>query len=191
MREQRICSIPECDRPSRKRGWCGRHYDRWWRHGDPLVVRLVVGDYERRFWERVQKTETDWLWTGRTSDYGYGLLDMGGKPVEAHRFAYELLVGPIPDGLTIDHVKANGCTSRACVKAIADEFGPAHLEPVTQGENVLRGVGFAAVNARKTHCVNGHEFTEINTYIRPNGWRDCLTCKRARQAAWEQRRRSA
>jgi hypothetical protein len=56
----------------------------------------------------------------------------------AHRVAYELLVGPIPEGLTLDHVRDRGCTSTACVKAIADERGPAHLEPVTMEENVRR-----------------------------------------------------
>ncbi|NVI88675.1 HNH endonuclease [Actinomadura sp. BRA 177] len=95
---------------------------------------------------------------------------MGGKNVLAHRWAYQEFVEEIPDGLTIDHVKAWGCTSRACVR-------PDHLQPVTNGENVLRGTAPTAINARKTHCVNGHEFTPENTRV-CQGKRNCRTCGR-------------
>lgn len=141
---------------------------------------------EERFWPKVHKTDTCWLWIGRTNR-GYGIFDVGSTPmhgVMAHRFAYELLVGPISDGLTIDHVKANGCTSTACVKAIADEYGPAHLEPVTMRENLMRGTGWPAKKVAQTHCYRGHEFTEANTmYVpsRPTS-RRCRQCKRDYQA---------
>jgi len=101
---------------------------RWLRNGDPLDSgKYIVGDDERRFWSYVEKTETCWLWTGHLTDDGYGRLGINGQLVLAHRFAYELLVGPIPEGLHLDHL----CRVRHCVK-------PDDLEPVTPAENVRR-----------------------------------------------------
>jgi len=94
-----------------------------------------------------------------------------------------LLVGPIPEGLKLDHL----CRNSACVKPIANEQGPAHTEPVTQRENVLRGNAPAAVNAVKTHCIRGHPFDAANTYVYGKGrHRRCRTCKRL---AWRPRPR--
>lgn len=106
-----------------------------------------------------------WQWVGCTSRTGYGYLKPSGKKVIAHRWMYEREVGPIPIGLTIDH----RCRNRGCVN-------PAHLEAVTQGVNVLRGDAPPSRNARKTHCVHGHEFTEANIYRPPSGVRLCRTC---------------
>lgn len=89
-----------------------------------------------------------------------------------HRFAYTLFVGPIPPGHTIDHVKARGCRFNDC-------SNPAHLEAVTMRTNVLRGDGLTAQNARKDQCSNGHPFDAANTYVAPNGQRQCRACKRA------------
>jgi hypothetical protein len=137
-----------------------------------------------QFWAKVDKGEICWLWTGRTRS-GYGTFKIDGRWKMASRVAYMLLVGPIPEGLELDHIKANGCTSTLCVKAIADEHGPAHLEPVTHRENMLRGTrNPCASNARKTHCSQGHPFDAEHTYIRHRDGqerRECRTCKRLRE----------
>lgn len=109
------------------------------------------------------------LWTGPVDTHGYG---RHGKPV-AHRVIYELIVGPIPDGLELDHL----CRVPRCVN-------PHHLEPVTHAENVRRGMAGSVNGARlraKTHCKRGHQFTSENTYVYPNGERECRTCARMRK----------
>lgn len=108
-----------------------------------------------------------WVFAGRKHPDGYGRVKGGGRMRQAHRVLYEALVGPIPDGLTIDHL----CRVRACVN-------PLHLEPVTNRENILRGEGWPARNARKTHCAYGHPFDEANTYVDPSGRRTCRACRR-------------
>lgn len=119
---------------------------------------------------RIDKTSSPagcWLWTGHINGSGYGT--MGGRSV--HRLVYIELVGPIPDGLQLDHL----CRIRNCVN-------PAHLEPVTAAENVRRGDGPGGRNARKTHCKNGHTLTPENVYIRRG--RNCRICARARNDVW-------
>jgi hypothetical protein len=117
---------------------------------------------EERFWAKVDKTETCWLWTGAiTKRTGYGAFGMQLGSVNRwhnvlpHRFAYELLIGPIPEGLVIDHL----CFVRRCVR-------PDHLEPVTATENIRRAL------ARRTHCQQGHPY-DTSTHKR-----ECKTCKR-------------
>ena len=119
------------------------------------------------------------LWVGTThgrTGYGYfapeSLRHPRTRPVLAHRFAYEREKGEIPPGLQIDHL----CRVRRCVN-------PAHLEAVTLKENIMRGVGFAPVNASKTHCENGHPFNETNTGSRKEGWRVCRPCNAQREKA--------
>lgn len=119
------------------------------------------------------------LWTGRPTKVGYGQFSIKGRYFSAHRLAYELAYGPIPDGLVIDHVKARGCDSTLCV-------APDHLEAVTPGENVRRGDAGKRnnprTNARKTHCPQGHPYDDVNTYVF-RGSRYCLACKHARRGA--------
>lgn len=112
-------------------------------------------------------------WPGCKTREGYGHVRVEGATQQAHRVIYTLLVGPIPAGLTIDHI----CYWPVCVQ-------PAHLRPMTRGEN-------SALQRRafKTHCDNGHEFTPENTYIRPNRTRDCRACIRERVRRYKERKR--
>src|SRR5688572_10483798 len=121
------------------------------------ITSMSEKSTEDRFWEKVEQTATCWIWKASTSS-GYGDFWVDGKTVKAHRYAYTLLVGPIPEGMELDHVRERGCTMTNCVN-------PAHLEPVTHTVNVLRGNGACAQNARQTHCVRGHEFTPENTHV--------------------------
>lgn len=125
-----------------------------------------LGTLEQRLWRRVDKTGDCWNWTGPLHSSGYGLIGEGGgqgRTLRVHRVAYELLVGPIPIGLTLDHL----CQNTVCVN-------PDHLEPVTAEENLRRAA------ARRTTCRRGHAFTTENTIVRPHG-RECRTCRKARR----------
>lgn len=108
-----------------------------------------------------------WLWTAGKGSRGYGQFFFDGSVVMAHRFAYAVLRGPIPDGLQIDHL----CRVRHCVN-------PDHMEPVTPKENTLRGEGVAARQARQTHCKRGHAFDDGNTARGTKGERVCRACRR-------------
>lgn len=149
------------------------------RRGHVRSCGCLAGTPEERFWAKVDRRgPTDcWVWTGAKSN-GYGQLRNMGKLVQAHRFAYEVEVGPIPDGFELDHL----CRNRACVN-------PAHLEPVDHRTNVLRGVGPSAVHAQKTSCVHGHPFDEANTRLRPNGKRECRACHRTQERDRRRNRR--
>ena len=128
---------------------------------DPVLDKLL---------ENTHGGDGCWEWQRARSAAGYGVLRIKQKNHYAHRLMYEKLVGPIPDGLTIDHL----CRNRGCLN-------PAHLEVVTGGENTLRGDGPTARHARQTHCVHGHEFTPENTRISRRGNRVCRTCHRERE----------
>jgi hypothetical protein len=131
-----------------------------------------------RFWSRVNKNGPIpgarpylgpcWLWVGGFDCDGYGKFGTEG----AHRVAYRIAKGEFPPGFVTDHL----CRVIACVN-------PDHLEAVTQRVNILRGRGISAVNARKTHCIFGHEFTPENTYVHPvRGGRSCRRCLTSKAA---------
>jgi len=119
-----------------------------------------------------------WLWLGSVTYKDYGKLMVNRKNRPAHRLVYEQLVGPIPEGLTIDHL----CRVRSCVN-------PDHMEPVTAAENVLRGVGPTAENKRKTLCKHGHPLTK--SHRRDSDWRYCRTCSNDAKKRLRQRQKLA
>lgn len=133
-------------------------------------VELDIADVVRRLEAYSAVTESGcWVWQ-RPLKNGYGEVSIRNRCRKAHRVAYQLLVGPIPDGLSLDHL----CRNRACIN-------PAHLEPVTNRVNVLRGVGPTAANAAATHCGRGHALTPDNLRQSALPWRLCLTCDRDRK----------
>lgn len=151
---------------------------------------------EDRFWEKVDRSggvpETRpelgacWVWTGSTTR-GYGTIYSGGqttaghnRPILAHRLMYELVVGPIPEGLTIDHL----CRTPVCVN-------PGHLEAVTMAENIRRSDGMSARHARAAHCPRGHRKTADHVYRYPDGRTECRVCRQIRMAAFVAKRRSS
>lgn len=126
--------------------------------------------FKKRFWPKVDNTSKEdcWNWTANKSNGGYGLIKYKNSTISAHRVSYILLKGKIPDGLVLDHL----CRNRSCVN-------PDHLEIVTQRENILRGNGSPAKNAKKEFCIRGHSFKERG-HLDKHGRRICLECKRIR-----------
>lgn len=120
-----------------------------------------------RFLAKVEKGDC-WVWTGSRVPRGYGRLRLSSprRMVYAHRWAYEWFIGPIPEGMEIDHL----CRNPSCVN-------PDHLEAVTHRENVHRGEA-GRNNRDKTHCPKGHRYDEENTAPRVGGGRRCRACLR-------------
>ncbi len=150
--------------------------------GVPVEVPLF-GDARlpKRFWDKAQVAINGcWLWIGSGSHKGYGCIWWGGASRPAHLIAYEVLIGHLADGLQSDHL----CRVRQCVN-------PTHIEPVTSRENTLRGESPLSTRARYaaiTHCKRGHPFNEANTIHKPNGTRQCRTCKQATDRQWSARK---
>lgn len=177
----RLCEVEGCERKHYANGFCHSHYARNRASGSP-----GRSDFQNRqgMWGKVDKSKSScWTFTGSLNNRGYGQVRFGGRLVLAHRLAYEELIGPIPDGLVLDHL----CRNRACVN-------PAHLEPVSMRVNGLRGIGSSAQNARKTHCKRGHEFTPENTITIQGVYglqRSCKECKHEAQRRYKQSRKAS
>lgn len=143
----------------------------------PLTPELF-----KRFMAKVRvNPETGcWVWMGACNNIGYGNMWVRGRSAVAHRISYCHHVGPIPDGLDLDHL----CRVRNCVN-------PAHLEPVTRRENILRGTGpqvAAEKNWAKTHCTRGHPYSGDNLYFdAKNKKRQCHACRLIAQKKRPQR----
>lgn len=147
---------------------------------------------EGRFWAKVgggRDPDECWPWLASLDPYGYGKFSSyRGRIVKAHRFAYELLVGPPPP--VIDHTchtfsdckGGSKCPHRRCCN-------PRHMQPSTTAENALRGHGPQATNARKTHCPEGHPYDYIWTTKQGREHRDCLQCRRRRAREHQARKR--
>ena len=177
-----------CDKPALARDMCIKHYTRWQRYGDPTVTKLDRDRTpEERFWPRVNKDgpvsahRPDlgpcWVWTGGLAE-GYGMFWLDGRNIHAHIVSFTWEYGDIPEGWERDHL----CRNRACVR-------PDHLEAVTHWTNVARGISPHGLNAAKTKCRNGHDFTPENTRVNSKGQRVCIACARAACLRWYHRQR--
>ena len=142
---------------------------------------------EERFLAKIRKTDSCWEWIGSKMDKGYGNFTLSifnsnhPKTKYAHRISYEYFHKENIGSFTIDHL----CRNPVCVN-------PDHLEKVTLRENVLRGISPAAQQARRTHCIYGHPFSEENTYHRPDRKisRNCRICKQRIDTKWRKRKMS-
>ena len=178
-----------CGRPAVARDMCSKHWQRWKKFGDPTVTKLDRDrTVEERFWEKVNKNGPIpahrpelgpcWVWTAAKME-GYGAFSLsGGRNVHAHIVSFTWEYGDIPEGYERDHL----CRNRACVR-------PDHLEAVTHWTNVARGISPHGLNAAKTRCRNGHDFTPENTRVNSKGQRVCITCARAACMAWYYRQK--
>lgn len=176
----RTCSLPECDAKHYSRGLCRIHYVRNKRHGDPrgsAPPPIKTPEWDR-FWSKVDKNGPNgcWSWTAGHYADGRGIFNRDGRIGSrfAYRIAYEWLVGPVPEGLELDHL----CRNPNCCN-------PEHLEPVTHRVNLRRAPDIQFyVNARKTHCPRGHEYTVPNTGWSKRWTRYCKACTREK---WHER----
>ena len=167
--QPRVCNVDGCGKKHSSHGFCENHARKWQRNGTPDGEDRSL---DTRFWSKVVKTDSCWVWIGARNHLGYGHIHVS-KSVGrrgAHRVSYEMLVGPIPAWATdMDHL----CRNPPCVN-------PAHLEPVTHAENLRRAPRSAATVKRdKTHCPQGHPYSGENLVINSKGRRECRTCRRA------------
>lgn len=183
------CVEPSCPSLADSRGYCLKHYKRHRKTGALKKIDPVAAT-ESRIWSRVDKQGPVpdsrpelgpcWLWVGTVNAGGYGQVSFTSQCRLAHRVVYERTVGPIPDGLQLDHL----CRVRRCVN-------PDHLEPVTNRENGIRGEGLPGQNVRKTHCPAGHPYDaeNLSLYDRGGNARYCKTCGTERSKRYQQEER--
>src|SRR3990167_8982727 len=156
-----LCTVDGCDLSASARGWCHKHYTRWRRHGDP-IHREFIEDVEKRFWSKTARRSNGCIvWLADKTAHGYGRFGVGRNVILAHVWSYTRFVGPITDGLFIDHECHNGtrckggdgCKHRACVN-------PKHLKAKTRSEN-MRSSHLTGPHRR---CPKGHLMTPKNLY---------------------------
>jgi hypothetical protein len=135
------------------------------------MKRGLIDRFTEKIAEPFDAHNECWIWTGWKNLKGYGQFWLNGGDVPSQRVAHELFIGPIPEGYHVDHI----CKNRACVR-------PDHLQVLTHFENS------GQARRDKTHCLNGHEFSESNTYVF-NGMRHCKTCVRDRMRKYLARKR--
>jgi hypothetical protein len=147
--------------------------------GNEPRTKRINGTPEERFWPKVDARGDCWEWTASITDDGYGRFKGHGTMVNAHRFAWELLVGPVPAGMVLDHL----CRNRKCVN-------PDHMEPVTPKENTRRGFLLFMQKRQQTHCVHGHPLSGSNLGRDWRGHRRCKTCAYAHARRWQATRKA-
>ena len=150
------CSIDGCEKKPYARTWCNPHYRRWLKYGDPNGGNWIPSGTDR-FWSKVSKSSSCWEWNSTINDRGYGVYRLDGRMVRAHRLAYEMRVGSIPEGLVLDHT----CHNRSCVN-------PDHLRPVTNKQNIEHRNGPNRDN--KTSGILG-----VSWHKRKKLWRTSVT----------------
>lgn len=181
----RMCEFPGCDKKHDAKGLCHSHYSQKWKGKNlkPLHEKWR----KRGTPPRVQYCEVPCLvpeldgpcheWIRFKTKDGYGRISVNGKDILVHRYVWEQVNGPIPEGLFVDHK----CRNRACCNVN-------HLRVVTKKINAIENSDSpTAINAKKTHCKNGHEFNEKNTYRTKNG-RHCIVCQRNNVRRWRKRK---
>lgn len=177
------CSIAGCEKAPRYRGLCKKHYEGGLKSGElKKLPRLTL---KERLLAKTDQTGDCWVWRGSRLKSGYGQIgiqrDGRTVPQLVHRVSYEIFIGPIPDGLQIDHL----CRNTSCLN-------PSHLEAVTPSENMHRGMSPVFVIRRSGKCKYGHELTPENTYTcKSTGYRRCRKCQRRQLKAARDRRKAA
>lgn len=176
----RTCSIPDCDRPSRARGMCERHYYNRTHYGHAVPLKERPDD--ERFNSNIDRSDQSgcWVWTGGKSRGGYGVFNLGarGRKTLAHRWAYERYVGPIPPGQLVRH----HCDNPPCVN-------PAHLTTGTHKDNADdRTERLRLPVYHRTHCQRGHDLS-LPGAVMPGTVAGCRECDRARKDRWRRANR--
>ena len=174
------CNVDACENlvgAKGAKGMCSKHYQMFLKTGDPCgSLRKPESE---RFWEKVdvRGPQDCWNWKAAQDHNGYGSFKTE-HSTRAHQWAYMHLVGPVPEGFVLDHL----CRTQSCVN-------PAHLEPVTNQENLARGWGRRLRNGMANECINGHAYTPENTYIHPvSDQKVCKTCAGEARARYTEKR---
>lgn len=135
---------------------------------------------ERLFWQKVDKSGSCWVWTAWKNAQGYGMFNEGPVKWKAHRLSFTLLVGPIPAAVCVLH----HCDNPACVN-------PQHLYLGDRADNARdTSARKRWFNSRKTHCAQGHEFSQDNTFVQ-DGARRCRRCYSMAHAKWAAKKRNS